>query len=237
MVRPAYDLFVALVLVLAMAVVGLARASARLLSQEESLATPRAGADLESDATLLLNLSITHLGVALAVGAILWLTKVPLESIGVGTRPDLLSAALLGIGIYVLTEGFEIAARSWGYDEPETLREFLAPEDWTEWVLLLVVVLPVIAFGEELLFRGALIGGVAAATDLSPWLLALVSSVGFGFAHAAQGSIGVLATGVLGFALAAVFVVTGNLWLVVVAHYLINALQFVVHEGLGVEFG
>jgi hypothetical protein len=42
-------------------------------------------------------------------------------------------------------------------------------------------------------------------------------------------------TGALGFALAAGFVLTGSLVVVVVAHYLVNALEFTVHEGLGVE--
>jgi hypothetical protein len=41
--------------------------------------------------------------------------------------------------------------------------------------------------------------------------------------------------GALGFVLAAAFVRTGGL-LVVVAHYLVNALEFVVHEGLGLEW-
>jgi membrane protease YdiL (CAAX protease family) len=43
-------------------------------------------------------------------------------------------------------------------------------------------------------------------------------------------------TGVLGFALAAVFVTTGSLVAVIVAHYLVNALEFVVHEGFGVDW-
>jgi membrane protease YdiL (CAAX protease family) len=43
-------------------------------------------------------------------------------------------------------------------------------------------------------------------------------------------------TGALGFVLAAAFVVTGSLLSVIVAHYLVNALEFVVHEGLGVEW-
>jgi len=41
----------------------------------------------------------------------------------------------------------------------------------------------------------------------------------------------------LGVGLGALFVVTGSLLAVVLAHYLVNALEFVVHEGLGVEFG
>jgi membrane protease YdiL (CAAX protease family) len=47
--------------------------------------------------------------------------------------------------------------------------------------------------------------------------------------------VGVVVTGVLGFVLAAAFVLTGSLLAVVVAHYLVNALEFVVHEGLGAD--
>jgi uncharacterized membrane protein len=36
--------------------------------------------------------------------------------------------------------------------------------------------------------------------------------------------------------LAVTFVLTGSLLVVVVAHYLVNALEFVVHEGLGFEW-
>jgi predicted Abi (CAAX) family protease len=46
----------------------------------------------------------------------------------------------------------------------------------------------------------------------------------------------VLVTGTLGLVLAAGFVLTGSLLAVVVAHYLVNALEFVVHEGLDVEW-
>jgi len=35
--------------------------------------------------------------------------------------------------------------------------------------------------------------------------------------------------------LAAGFVLTGSLLVVVVAHYLVNAAEFVIYEGLGVE--
>jgi len=100
------------------------------------------------------------------------------------------------------------------------------------WVVLLVVVLPLIAGFEELLFRAAMIGAFSAGFGVSPWLLAVLSSVAFAAGHGAQGRLGILATGVLGFALAAVFVVTESLLVVVVAHYVINAVEFGL-EGIG----
>jgi len=79
----------------------------------------------------------------------------------------------------------------------------LAPDSLGGWVLLLGVVLPTIAFVEEFIFRAAAIGAVAAGFGISPWLPAVVSSLAFGIAHGAQGRVGVVVTGTLGFALAA----------------------------------
>ena len=75
----------------------------------------------------------------------------------------------------------------------------------------------------------------AAGYGVSPWLLAVVASAAFALGHGAQGRVGVVVTGALGFVLAAGYVVSGSLLLVVVAHYVINALEFLVHEGLGID--
>ena len=236
MAAPAAGLFVALIALFTIGVVALARASARLLTRDEPLAGSRGDPLGASHASLLVNLSLTHLGIGLVVAAITWLTQVPFEILGVGKSPDVLAGVLLGIGIYAIDEGLGAVVRARGHEEPTMVRELLAPESPAEWLLLLVVVLPIIAVGEELLFRGALIGGVASVTGLSPWLLAIVSSCCFGLAHTAQGSVGIAATAALGLALAAGFVLTGNLWLVVIAHYLVNALEFGVHEALDLNF-
>ncbi|PSQ23595.1 CPBP family intramembrane metalloprotease domain-containing protein, partial [Halobacteriales archaeon QS_9_67_15] len=76
-------------------------------------------------------------------------------------------------------------------------------------------------------------GAPGAAFGVSPWALAVVSSVAFALGHGAQGRVGVAVTGALGLALAAGFILTDSLLVVVVAHYLVNALEFLVHEGLG----
>jgi len=94
---------------------------------------------------------------------------------------------------------------------------------------LLFVSLPVVAGFEELLFRGVLVGALSAGFDASPWLLAVASSVVFGASHTAQGWTGVLATTLLGLVLAAVYVTTGSLLVVFVAHYVVNAVEFTVH--------
>jgi len=40
---------------------------------------------------------------------------------------------------------------------------------------------------------------------------------------------------VFGFVLAAVFVLSNSLLIVIIAHYIVNALEFIVHEGFDIE--
>ena len=76
-------------------------------------------------------------------------------------------------------------------------------------------------------------GAFAVGCGVSPWLLAVLSSVAFALGHGAQGPVGVAVTGLLGFVLAAAFVLTGSLLVVVLAHYLVNAIEFLRHETSG----
>ena len=187
---------------------------------------------------LLANVAVSHgLLAALLLGGV-WLADVPASALGV--TPDPLSTGLPAVAVGVAV-GVAIAlantiaaglAEALEADPSERLRELLAPETLRGWVLLLVVVLPAIAGFEELLFRAALVGGFAAGFGVSPWLLAVLSSVAFAAGHGAQGWLGVVVTGLLGFALAAAFVLTDSLLVVVVAHYVVNAVEFVAVEGL-----
>lgn len=175
------------------------------------------------------------LGALLLGGA--WYAQVPLAALGV--HGPLVPQLALGVAVGAALSGANAVAglvvSRLGHDPSAALRELLAPASPTGWAALLGVVLPAVAAFEELLFRGALVGAFAAGFGASPWALAVLSSVAFAFGHGVQGRIGVLVTGLLGFALAAAFVLTDSLLVVVVAHYLVNAVEFVVHEGLGAE--
>ena len=186
---------------------------------------------------LLLNVALTQ-GLALAaLVALAWWTDVPAAAFGVAMDDlavsVLLAGVALGVAFYIGNEVAAALGRRFGMPVSERLREAMAPDDARGWTFLLVVVLPMIAVFEEALFRGALIGAFALGFGVDPWLLAAVSSILFGLGHGAQGRLGVLVTGTLGFGLAAVFVLTGSLLLVIVVHYVINALEFGVREGLG----
>ena len=88
-----------------------------------------------------------------------------------------------------------------------------------------------IALVEEFLFRAAAVGAASSLAG-GAWALAAVSSLAFALGHGAQGRAGVAVTGALGFVLAAGFILSGSFLVVVVAHYVVNALEFLAHEWL-----
>ncbi|TQN43391.1 CAAX prenyl protease-like protein [Blastococcus colisei] len=76
---------------------------------------------------------------------------------------------------------------------------------------------------EEWLYRGFFLAVVAAlAGGLPTGVLVVVAGVAFGLAHAYQGRVGVVTTGVLGGVMAAVYLQTGSLLLPVLLHALID---------------
>jgi len=194
-----------------------------------------------SSPALLANVVVSHGLFAGLLLAGIWLTDVPPSALGVtdaavSTGPLAVAVGLVvGVAISLANTLAGGLARAFGDDPSRELRALLAPDSPAGWVLLLGVVLPIIAGFEELLFRAALIGGFAAGFGASPWLLAVLSSVAFAAGHGAQGGLGIAVTGLLGLALAAAFVLTGSLLVVVVAHYVVNAVEFVVAEGFGWE--
>ncbi len=199
-------------------------------------------ADSMSTGALLANVALSQgLFAALLVGAALY-AAIPPEALGLELSSTYVTegvayGTVAGLVLYAANEAGAAGARWAGIDHDEGLRELLAPDSAGGWLVLLVGVLPLIAVFEELLFRAALIGAVSAGYGTSPWLLAVVSSIAFALGHGIQGTAGIVVTGLLGFSLAAIFVATGSLLAVVVAHYLVNALEFVVHEGIGLEPG
>ncbi|ERG96474.1 CPBP family intramembrane glutamic endopeptidase [Haloquadratum walsbyi] len=193
-----------------------------------------------STTALLANVTVSQglFAMLLIIGA--WIARIPISAFGIGTGPTGILVLALGTGtgiiLYIGNEFGSTLGAHFGLGEGEALRSALAPETSVEWVVLLVVVLPIIAGFEELLFRGALIGVIAVGYNISPWTLAIVSSIAFALGHGAQGRIGVIVTGVFGFILAAVFIITESLLIVIIAHYFVNALEFVIHEGFNIEF-
>lgn len=198
-------------------------------------AEPGPAVELTSRVLLANVLATQGLLAAIVLGAIVYF-DVPWVAVGLGDGPlawgldGLLVGATLGVGLWLASEAAGRVADAAGATYDEGLRHMLAPETLAGWLGLFLVALPVIAVAEELLFRAALIGVPAAGFDLSPWLLVVVSSGLFALGHGAQGRLGIAATGALGLVLGGAFVVTGSLVVVACAHYVVNALEFGVHE-------
>ncbi|WP_284010223.1 CPBP family intramembrane glutamic endopeptidase [Haloarcula pelagica] len=194
-----------------------------------------------STGALLANVALTQglFGALLLAGAFYY--QIPASAFGVTAAP--LSTGLpavavgvaAGVGFWLGNEAAASLAAGFDMAFDESVRELLAPDSLTGWVVLLGVILPTIAVVEELLFRAAAIGVPVAGLGAPAWAMALVSSVAFALGHGAQGRVGIVVTGTLGLGLAGLFVVTDSLLAVVVAHYLVNALELVVHEGLGID--
>ena len=203
--------------------------------------SPRASPASIPTVALFVNVVLTQgvFGGVLLVGALVF--SIPPSAFGIDpVSPSALAPAIglgigLGIGLWIGSE-LAVAVADWaGIDYDQGVRAMLTPTTRGEWVLLLGVVLPIVAASEEFIFRAAAIGVPAAGLDASPWALAVVSSLAFGVAHGAQGRAGVVVTGVLGLALASVYIATGSLLVVIVAHYVLNATEFLVHERTGVD--
>jgi Predicted metal-dependent membrane protease len=198
----------------------------------------RVGGRELSTTVLLANVVGSQLLFAGLLAAVTVWAAVPAPTLGLGsvTPPQAAVGALLGVGLWVASESGGRLSRRVGVDPAEALRGALAPTTRREWWFLLGVVLPVVAVFEEFLFRAVLVGAFAAgasATGLSlPAVVFVVgSSVAFGLAHSAQGHAGMAVTGLLGVVLATAFVLTDSLVVVIVAHYVVNAAEFLVHEG------
>lgn len=220
---PAWRPFLAFVVLLAILAVWLARQSAVLVREGQVPPPPVLYANVIGSQSLVVGL--------IALGA--WLASVPTAVFGATVSLEAaLFGALTGIGVFAASIVATRVLSRVGVTVSDALRDALDPRTTSETVSLFGFALPAVAVGEELLFRGALVGALAAGLDLSPWLPAVASSALFGYAHSAQGRAGVLVTGVLGVALAAVFILTESLLAAVVAHYVVNALELSVGQRL-----
>lgn len=228
---PAYGFFLAGIAVITGFVLVLAQLTHRQLTIRED-GTVRLDEQRISTGQLYGNVVASQLLIGGLLLALLWVTGVPPGALFIDLRVDG-RLVILGIAFgTVLYLGNETSVRLLdraGIGYSEGLRAALTPDRAGGWAMLLLVVLPTIAVVEELLFRAAIIGGGFAGLGLDPYLLVVLSAVLFAVGHGAQGTGGILVTGTLGLVLGAAFVYSGSLILVVIAHYVINVLEFVVH--------
>ena len=104
--------------------------------------------------------------------------------------------------------------------------------NWKNLLFWLVVTWTLVAFGEEVLFRGLLMSQLIKLLGTSFLALAvnlLLASIIFGLAHAYQGRSGTWSTGIIGVCLGACYIFSGyNLWLPILVHGVINTVELVL---------
>lgn len=139
---------------------------------------------------------------------------------------DLLIGSVIGlVTVFVVNLASTLAIRIWGKSiySPDLMKS-LVPRNQIEWVLVLVPLLLAVTL-EEMIFRALVIGGFS--VSVNPWAMALASSVLFGLMHSPQGILGIVLTGVVGFAFGAIFIVSNSLLMVITAHFVVNLLQII----------
>jgi uncharacterized protein len=98
--------------------------------------------------------------------------------------------------------------------------------NFKNFLLVLVTVWILVAFVEEIIFRGYMMGDIAELFGRSKPALAgnlIVTSILFGLAHWYQGRSGALSTGIIGVILGILFIASGfNLWLPILTHGFID---------------
>ena len=82
---------------------------------------------------------------------------------------------------------------------------------------------------EEVVYRGFLIWYLGQYMPI--WAAIIVSSIGFGLGHSYQGVSGVLRVSLVGLGFGTLYVISGSIWLPIVAHALLDMLQgAAIHE-------
>lgn len=167
------------------------------------------------------------------IGLTIWLRGDRL--IGLGFFPPgnwgntILWGFLLGIAIQLASTLFlepfadKVTNSTTDHSAFESLRGNLV-----NFLLVLLTVWILVAFVEEIIFRGYMMGEIAELIGTSKIARAvnvILSSILFGLAHWYQGKSGALSTGIIGAVLGILFITNGlNLWLPILTHGFIDTI-------------
>jgi len=152
--------------------------------------------------------------------------RLPPTDVGVWSAAMLAAATLASAAVTYLRGAFGGAPTAAGLD--------ILPETPIETAVFSLLVSPTGGIGEEIVYRGFLLGQLWGLTD-NAWLAALLSSAVFGAMHAYQGWWGVLRTGLIGFIFAVGLIVTGSLIPSIIAHTLANMLGVVFRKPVAAQ--
>ena len=159
-----------------------------------------------------------------------WRNAEGIQSIGWRFKAHWKDAALgaaLFVPLFVSADLVENLLRLAGLSTPsKTLPSFLAAKGLEEFILALILVV-VVAFAEETIFRGYLILRFKALTG-SPLAAAALSAVIFSLGHGYEGSAGAIGVAYLGFVFALVYLWRGSLVAPMVMHFLQDFIGIIV---------
>lgn len=103
---------------------------------------------------------------------------------------------------------------------------------WKNFLTWLVLIWTLVAFGEEIIFRGFLMSQLVKLLGTSALALVvnlLLASIVFGLAHSYQGHSGIWSTGIIGACLGALYILSGfNLWLPILVHGVGNTVELIL---------
>jgi len=141
------------------------------------------------------------------------------------------SAILLVFTLLILTGLLKALVSRFVGEPNEILNEIQVSKESLIWVL--IAIWTVVAFGEEMLFRGYLLNRVADLFNRNKvgWTMGLlVSSVLFGLMHFYQGYFAVLISFLIGLTFGIAYIRVGfNLWVPIFAHGIYDTLFVLTH--------
>ncbi len=165
---------------------------------------------------------LRDLGLVSLIVFFLWRNREPIQRIGWafknGWHDTVLGAALF-IPMFVGTSYLEELLKAAGFTAPATpTPSVLTPGSLTDFLLAGVLV-AVVAFAEEIIFRGYLILRLQSVTR-SRLAAVTLSSIIFSLGHGYEGTAGVITVGFMGLLLALVYLARESLVAPIVIHFL-----------------
>ncbi len=177
---------------------------------------------------------LRNLGLSSLIFLILKLRGESSSRIGL-TRQDIGKHIIWGILIFPLFY-FSVGQvldffTSVGLSHIEDVPVSLMPAGIWEIVLGGVLVL-VVAFAEEIIFRGYLLARFQEVTD-STWISVFLSTILFALGHAYEGAAGIMAVSYIGLVFSVLFLWKRSLAMVIVLHFLTDFIPIVIAPVLG----
>lgn len=143
----------------------------------------------------------------------------------IGTRSWLVAALCVALAAYFVKQAIDLRAPDADLSDLgaqlEPVRDML-PQSQTEmrWFTLVSCTA---GFCEEVIFRGYFLRYLdSLSDDIGPWSAVVISSAVFGLAHAYQGRVGILKTGLVGFVAGAFLVLGGSLLPLILLHAVVD---------------